>query len=80
MKTYWVNGGIAPPIIDLGTRHRGVVSFTLRPLYPKEKPPGTHWIGGCFGPRAALGAVVKRRILSPTRESNPRTLIVQPVT
>jgi hypothetical protein len=29
------------------------------------------------GPRAILDAVVKRKILSPRRESNPRNLIVQ---
>jgi hypothetical protein len=32
------------------------------------------------GPRAVLDAVVKRKIPSPRRESNPRTSIVQPVT
>jgi hypothetical protein len=31
------------------------------------------------GPRAVLDPVVKRRIPSPRRESNPRTPIVQPV-
>jgi hypothetical protein len=31
------------------------------------------------GPRAVLDAVVKRKIASPRRESNPRTPIVQPV-
>jgi hypothetical protein len=31
------------------------------------------------GPRAVLDAVVKRKILSPRRESNPRIPIVQPV-
>jgi hypothetical protein len=30
MKTYWGTGGIAPRILDLGTRWRGVVSFTSR--------------------------------------------------
>jgi hypothetical protein len=46
---------------------------------PKERTPGTHWIGGWVGPRAILNAVVKRKIPSPHRESNPRTPIVQPV-
>jgi hypothetical protein len=46
---------------------------------PREKAPGTHWIGGWVGPRAVLGAVVKRKIPSPRRDSNPRTQIVQPV-
>jgi hypothetical protein len=32
-----------------------------------------------MGPRAFLDAVVKRRIPSPRRESNPRTPIVQPI-
>jgi hypothetical protein len=31
------------------------------------------------GPRAVLDAVVKRKIPGLRRESNPRTLIVQPV-
>jgi hypothetical protein len=31
------------------------------------------------GPRAVLDAVVKRKIPSPRRESNPRITIVQPV-
>jgi hypothetical protein len=46
---------------------------------PRERDPGTHWIGGWVGPRAGLDAVVKRKIRSPRRESNPRTPIVQPV-
>jgi hypothetical protein len=46
---------------------------------PKERAPGTHWIGGSVGPRAVLDLVVKRKIPSPRRESNPRTPIVQSV-
>jgi len=37
---------------------------------PKERAPGTHWIGGLMGPRTVLGAVVKRKIPNPRRESN----------
>jgi hypothetical protein len=48
-------------------------------LPPRERAPGTHWIGGWVGPRAVLGAVVKRKIPNPRRESNPITPIVQPV-
>jgi hypothetical protein len=55
------------------------VSFTTRPLYPQGKSHWYHWIGGWVGPRAVLDAVVKRKIPSPSQESNPRTLIVQPV-
>jgi hypothetical protein len=47
---------------------------------PRERAPGTHWIGCSVGPRAVLDAVAKRKIPSSRRESNPRTPIVQPVT
>jgi hypothetical protein len=46
---------------------------------PGERASDTHWIGGWVGPRAVLDTVVKRKIPSPRRESNTRTLIVQPV-
>jgi hypothetical protein len=46
---------------------------------PKERAPSIRWIGGWVGSRAALDAVVKRKIPSHRRESNPRTPIVQPV-
>jgi hypothetical protein len=48
--------------------------FTLR-----ERAPATHWIGGWMGSRAVLDPVVKRKVPSPRRDSNPRTPIVQPV-
>jgi hypothetical protein len=48
-------------------------------LTPRERAPGTQWIGGWVGPRAVLDTVVKRKIPSPRRESNPRTPIVQAV-
>jgi hypothetical protein len=44
---------------------------------PKERACGTHWIGGSVDSRAVLDAVVKRKIPSPRRESNPRTPVVQ---
>jgi hypothetical protein len=71
------SGGIAPRILDIGTRWRWVVSFRPRPLYPRERAPGTHWIGGWVGPKAVLDTVMKRKIPSPRRESNPRIPIVQ---
>jgi hypothetical protein len=46
---------------------------------PRESAPNTHWIGGWVGRRAVLDAVVEKKILSPRRESNLRTTIVQPV-
>jgi hypothetical protein len=45
-------------------------------LLPGKEPPNTHWIGGWVGPRAILDAVVKRKIPSPRRESDPRTPII----
>jgi hypothetical protein len=39
MKAYWGSGGIAPRILDLGTRLRRVVNFTPRSLYPRRKSP-----------------------------------------
>jgi hypothetical protein len=45
----------------------------LRPgrFTSRERVPGTHWVGGWVGPRAGLDAVVKRKIPSPYRDSNP---------
>jgi hypothetical protein len=42
MKAYWGSGGIAPRILDLGTRKKSVVSFPTRPLYVLGKSPDTH--------------------------------------
>jgi hypothetical protein len=39
MKACWGSGGIAPRIIDLGTRWGWVVSFAPQPLYPPGKEP-----------------------------------------
>jgi hypothetical protein len=37
---------------------------------PRERAPGVHWIGGWVGLRAGLDMVSKRKIPSPSRESN----------
>jgi hypothetical protein len=34
------------------------------PLYPRERAPGTHWIGGWVDPRAGLGDLEKRKFLT----------------
>jgi hypothetical protein len=39
---------------------------------PRERAPGTHWIGGWVGSRAVLEAVVKRKIPSPRRPGTCR--------
>jgi hypothetical protein len=46
---------------------------------PRERAPGTHWIGGWVGPRAVPDAVEKRKIPRRRREPDPRTPMVQPV-
>jgi hypothetical protein len=56
-----------------------VVSFTTRPLYPKERALGTYWIGDWVGSRAVLDAMVKRKIPNFRRDSNLDHPIVQPV-
>jgi hypothetical protein len=67
------SGGIAHRILDLGTRW-GVWSASCPGRFtPRERAPGTHGIGGWVGRRAVLDAEVKRKILSPCRDSNPRS-------
>jgi hypothetical protein len=44
---------------------------------PRERALGTNSIGGWMGPRAVLDELVKRKIPSSCRESNPRTQIIQ---
>jgi len=54
-----------------------VVSCTLGRFTPRERAPGTQFIGGWVGPGAVLDAVVKRKIPIPRRELNYITLITQ---
>jgi hypothetical protein len=79
MKAYWGSGGIAPR--TLTSAIDGGEWSASRPgrFTPRERAPGTHWIGVWVSPRAVLDAVVKKKIPSPLRESNPTTPIVQPV-
>jgi hypothetical protein len=79
MKTYWGSGGIAPRILT-SALDGGEWSASCPACFtPRERAPATHWIGSWVDPRAVLDTVVKRKIPSPHHESNPRTLIVQPV-
>jgi hypothetical protein len=67
------SGGRAPRIRNLGSIWRWVVSFTPQPLYPRERAPGTHRIGGWVDPRSYLDAVTKRKksLHFPFQKSNP---------
>jgi hypothetical protein len=51
--------------------------FHAQAALPPGKEP--HWIGGWVVLRAVLDAVVKRKIPSHHRESNPRNPIVETV-
>jgi len=48
-------------------------------LFPGERAPGTHWIGGLVGARAGLDALSKRKFPSLHRDLKPDHPIVQPV-
>jgi hypothetical protein len=80
MKVYCENGGIAPRYSLISALDGGEWSVS-RPgrFTPRERAPGTLWMGGRVGPRAVVDAVVKRKIPSPRRESNSRIPIAQPV-
>jgi hypothetical protein len=79
MKTYWgVEVWLHAFLISALDGGEWSASSPSR-FTPRERAPGTHWIGGWLSPRVVLDAVVKRKIPSPRRESNPKTPIVQPV-
>jgi hypothetical protein len=54
LKEYRECGSIALLFLNLGNRWRGVISLMTQPLYPGERAPGTHSIGGWVGPRTGL--------------------------
>jgi len=47
IKMHGENGGVAPPILNLGNRWRLVVSTMLQPLYAKGKGAHIPCIGNC---------------------------------
>jgi hypothetical protein len=62
MKT-WGSGGIAPPFLTLALDGGEQSASQPGHFTPRERMPGTNWIGGWVGPRAGLDAVHKRKIL-----------------
>jgi hypothetical protein len=51
----WESGGIAPLIVNLGTRWKLMVwALSPSPLTYEERAPSTHWVEGCMGPWACL--------------------------
>jgi hypothetical protein len=75
MKALGGRGGIAPTLLDLGTRWGWVVSVTPRPRFT----PGTDCTGGWVGPKPGLDTEARGKILCPCRGSNPDRPVVQSV-
>jgi hypothetical protein len=55
------SGCIDPHFLNLGTSWRAA-SHPGR-FTPRQRAPGTHWIGGWVDPRSGLDAVEKRKFL-----------------
>jgi hypothetical protein len=79
MKAYWGSEGKLHALLTSALDGGEWSASRTGRFTPRERAPGTHWIGGRVGPRAVLDAVVNRKIPSPHPETNPRTPIVQPV-
>jgi hypothetical protein len=68
MKTYWGSRGIAPRILDLGSRWRRVVSFTPRPLYSQGKSPRYPLDRRLGGPQSRSGRGGEEKNSNPPPE------------
>jgi hypothetical protein len=70
MKAYKGSGDMAPLILNLGTKWRWIVNFTLLPLYPRKEP---QYVLNTrpSGPQNRLEVLEKRNISCPTPDSNP---------
>jgi hypothetical protein len=66
MKTYCDSGSIAH---KLGTRWKLVISFTSRPLYPRERTSGMQWIEGSVDSTAGLDTADNNKITEKRRET-----------
>jgi hypothetical protein len=70
-------GGIAPLILDLGTRWRWVVSLTPRPLYPQRESPWYPLDRRLGGPQSLSGRGGGEKNSQPLPGLDPP--IIQPV-
>jgi hypothetical protein len=77
MKAYWESGGIAPRILDLGSRWRWVVSFTARPLYFQAKSPWYALDRRLDGPESRSGRGGEGKKSQPLPGFEPP--IIQPI-
>jgi hypothetical protein len=71
MNMYRGSGGIAPLILNFGTRRRRVVSFTPRPRHPEGMNPRYRLDRRLGGPQSRSGRRGKEKQSLPLRESNP---------
>jgi hypothetical protein len=64
MNAYGGSACIDPLFLNLGSS--GGEWSASRPCHftPRERPPGTHWIGDWVGPRAGLDDAEKRKFLT----------------
>jgi hypothetical protein len=53
----WGSGSIAPPFLTLALDAGEQSASCPCCFVPRERSPGTHWIGGWMGPGASLDAV-----------------------
>jgi hypothetical protein len=74
MRAHRRSKGAALVLFNLDDRRGCVVNATTRPLYPRERRPGTHCTAGWVGPR---GRSERVREISPPLGFDLRT--VQPV-
>jgi len=72
MKAYWMSGGIAPRILQLGSRRRWVVSFTPRSLYPQGRSPRCPLARRVGGPQSHSGRGGLEKNSQPAPGIKPR--------
>jgi hypothetical protein len=77
MKVYWRSGGIAPRILDLGTRWRWVVGFMPQLLYPQGKSPWHPLDRRLGGPQSWSGHGGEEKNSQPVPGLAPPT--IQPI-
>jgi hypothetical protein len=75
----WESGCIDPHFLDIGTSWRWVVSFTSRPLYPREKSPKYPLDRRLGGLQSWSGRRGEEKILDPYRDSKSDPSVAQPV-
>jgi hypothetical protein len=76
IKAYWGSGGIAPRILDFGTRWRWVASFTPRPLYSQGKSPWYPLDRRLGGPQNRSERGGKEKIFQPLLGDNKVVIII----